>query len=63
MLVSGGVLVGIPWGCFATLAEAYASEIAPLSLRSYLTGWMNVCWILGELALRMISALPVSGAS
>ncbi|RSH95847.1 hypothetical protein EHS25_000940 [Saitozyma podzolica] len=57
MLVSGGVLVGIPWGCFATLAEAYASEIAPLSLRGFLTGWMNVCWILGELALGSILAL------
>ena len=47
MLLAGGIFCGVPWGVFSTLAEAYASEICPLSLRAYLTGWINVCWVIG----------------
>jgi SP family general alpha glucoside:H+ symporter-like MFS transporter len=36
-LLAGELLCGIPWGVFSTLAEAYASEVCPLSLRGYLT--------------------------
>jgi SP family general alpha glucoside:H+ symporter-like MFS transporter len=36
-LLAGELLCGIPWGVFSTLAEAYASEVIPLSLRGYLT--------------------------
>jgi len=27
----------------STLAAAYASEVCPLTLRPYLTGWINCC--------------------
>lgn len=47
MLLCGGILCGIPWGLFSTLSEAYASEICPLSLRAYMTGWVNLCWNIG----------------
>lgn len=42
MLLVGGILTGIPWGLFSTLSEAYASEICPLSLRAYMTGWVDL---------------------
>lgn len=47
MLLSAGILCGIPWGVYSTLAAAYASEVCPLTLRPYLTGWINCCWVIG----------------
>lgn len=32
---------------YSTLACAYASEITPLALRPYLTGWICTCWVVG----------------
>lgn len=49
LLEVGLILCGIPWGIFATLAPAYASEVCPLSLRGYLTVYVNLCWALGQL--------------
>lgn len=37
VLLVGELLSGVPWGVFSTLAEAYSSEVAPLTLRAYLT--------------------------
>ncbi|ORX36064.1 general substrate transporter [Kockovaella imperatae] len=48
-LLAGEILCGIPWGAFSTLAEAYASEVCPLSLRGYLTTFVNLCWVIGHL--------------
>lgn len=42
-------LCGLPWGAFSTLGPAYASEIAPVALRGYLTTYVNLCWLLGQL--------------
>ncbi|WVQ95848.1 hypothetical protein IAU59_002947 [Kwoniella sp. CBS 9459] len=47
-LLAGEILCGIPWGVFSTLAEAFASEICPQSLRGYLTVFVNMCWVLGH---------------
>lgn len=49
MLAAGEILCGIPWGCFQTLTVAYATEVCPLALRYYLTTFVNVCWILGQI--------------
>ncbi|QPG74610.1 hypothetical protein FOA43_001942 [Brettanomyces nanus] len=49
MLVVGQLLCGMPWGCFQTLATTYASEICPMVLRYYLTSYVNVAWVLGQL--------------
>ncbi|ORY27080.1 putative alpha-glucoside transport-related protein [Naematelia encephala] len=48
-LLAGELLCGIPWGVFSTLAEAYASEVCPLTLRAYLTTSVNLCWVIGHL--------------
>lgn len=34
-------------GTFAVLGVSYASEICPISLRGFMTGWVNVCWSMG----------------
>ncbi|CAK7229113.1 hypothetical protein SEUCBS140593_007137 [Sporothrix eucalyptigena] len=45
----GQILCGIPWGVFQTLTTAYASDVCPLALRAYLTTYVNLCWIIGQL--------------
>ncbi|KAM0327609.1 hypothetical protein ACHAQA_005902 [Verticillium albo-atrum] len=59
VLLVGQFLCGIPWGVFATMAPAYASEVCPMVLRGYLTVYVNLCWALGQL----ISAGVQSGFS
>ncbi|KAI0134804.1 sugar transporter [Daldinia grandis] len=48
VLVIGEVLCGIPWGAFQSVAPAYASEVAPVVLRPYLTTYINMCWVIGQ---------------
>lgn len=45
----GEILCGIPWGVFQTLTTAYASEVCPTQLRAYLTTYVNLCWVFGQL--------------
>ncbi|KAI9157979.1 Maltose permease [Paramyrothecium foliicola] len=47
-LLVGQLLCGIPWGIFTTMAPAFASEVAPLVLRSYLETWVVCCWGIGQ---------------
>lgn len=47
-LFAGQILCGIPWGIFTTMAPAFASEVAPVVLRSYLETWVVTCWGLGQ---------------
>ncbi|KAI1497748.1 general substrate transporter [Biscogniauxia marginata] len=48
ILVVGEILCGIPWGAFQSVTPAYASEVAPLVLRPYLTTFINMCWVIGQ---------------
>ena len=49
MLLVGEILCGIPWGVFQTITTAYASEVCPVQLRAYLTTYVNLCWVFGQL--------------
>ncbi|CAJ2512054.1 Uu.00g076790.m01.CDS01 [Anthostomella pinea] len=49
VLMVGQILCGLCWGVFATLAPAYASEVAPTNLRGYMTTYVNLCWAIGQL--------------
>jgi len=49
MLLVGEILCGIPWGVFQTITTAYASEVCPIQLRAYLTTYVNLCWVFGQL--------------
>ncbi|KAH8899863.1 general substrate transporter [Thozetella sp. PMI_491] len=48
-LLIGEILAGVPWGVFQTLTTTYASEVCPVHLRAYLTTYVNLCWVLGQL--------------
>lgn len=49
MYLAGAILQGVPWGVFQTLAVTYAADICPVSLRGYMTSWVNLCWVIGQL--------------
>lgn len=49
MLLAGYILSGLPWGVFQTLTTTYAAEVCPVSLRPYLTTYVNLCWVIGQL--------------
>jgi SP family general alpha glucoside:H+ symporter-like MFS transporter len=49
MVVAGSVLLGLPWGVFQTLTVTYASDITPSTIRPYLTTYINLCWVMGQL--------------
>ncbi|CEJ60960.1 hypothetical protein PMG11_09514 [Penicillium brasilianum] len=49
VLLVGEILIGIPWGLFQTVTTTYASEVCPVVLRPYLTTYVNLCWVMGQL--------------
>lgn len=49
MLLVGEILCGLPWGVFQTITTAYAAEVTPVALRPYLTTYVNLCWVFGQL--------------
>lgn len=49
ILLTGQLLMGIPWGIFQTLAVSYAAEVSPTRLRAYLTTYINMCWLIGQI--------------
>jgi SP family general alpha glucoside:H+ symporter-like MFS transporter len=48
-LLMGEILCGIPWSVFQTLTTAYASEVCPVAVRTYLCTYVNLCWAFGQL--------------
>lgn len=49
MLLVGEILCGLCWGVFQTITTCYASEVMPVVLRPYLTTYVNLCWVIGQL--------------
>ncbi len=49
VLEAGQVLIGIPLGMFQTVTCVYAIEVMPTCLRAYLTSYVNLCWLCGQL--------------
>lgn len=49
MFLIGGIIQGLPWGVFQTLAISYAADLCPTHLRGYMTSWINMCWVIGGL--------------
>ncbi|KAL6415597.1 putative maltose permease (MalP) [Ilyonectria robusta] len=60
ILVLGEVLCGIPWGAFQSVTPAYASEVAPVVLRPYLTTFINMCWVIGQFFAAAVNKGSVS---
>jgi MFS transporter, SP family, general alpha glucoside:H+ symporter len=59
VLVAGEILCGLCWGQFSITGATYASEVCPLALRAYLTSYINITWIVGQL----IAACVMRGVS
>ncbi|WPG98247.1 sugar porter family MFS transporter, protein [Acrodontium crateriforme] len=59
MLLVGEILMGLPWGAFQTLTTTYAAEVCPVSLRAYLTTYVNLCWVIGQ----FLSSAVLKGVS
>ncbi|ETS84701.1 hypothetical protein PFICI_02726 [Pestalotiopsis fici W106-1] len=49
LLLVGQFLCGIPWGIFNATAPQYAAEVCPTVLRAYLTTFINLTWVVGQL--------------
>ena len=48
-LLAGEICMGVPLGVFQTLTVTYASEVCPVNLRAYLTTYVNLCWVMGQI--------------
>lgn len=48
-LIAAQTLIGVPLGAFLTLSNVYAAEVAPITLRPYLTIFTQICWTIGGL--------------
>ncbi|KAL2212816.1 MFS maltose permease MalP [Sarocladium strictum] len=48
-LLAGQLTMGVPFGVFQTVTTVYASEVCPVQLRNYLTTYVNLCWVMGQL--------------
>ena len=49
VMLAGWTLCNVPWGVFATTGPSYAAEVTPLAIRGYLTSYVNLCWVIGQL--------------
>ena len=49
IMMVGQLMCGIPWGFYNAIAQAYASEVAPLPLRGIFTMYNQSCWCTGQL--------------
>ncbi|EXJ64317.1 hypothetical protein A1O7_00653 [Cladophialophora yegresii CBS 114405] len=54
VLAFGQFLCGFPWGVFATVAPSYSSEVLPLVLRSYLSSFTNMAFIIGQIICAIV---------
>lgn len=54
VLLVGQILCNIPWGVFATTGPSYAAEVTPMAIRGYLTGYINLCWVIGQFLSALI---------
>jgi SP family general alpha glucoside:H+ symporter-like MFS transporter len=48
-LLVGELIGGLILGTYTTIAPTYASEVVPLGLRGYLTSYINLCFVIGQL--------------
>lgn len=48
VLTTSMYLSGIIWGGYCVIAPTYASEVLPLKLRGFMTGYINLCYVMGQ---------------
>ncbi|BGP32618.1 hypothetical protein JCM10296v2_004399 [Rhodotorula toruloides] len=47
-LLAGNMCSALPWGACIVCAVSYAVEVVPTSLRSYLSSYVNLCFVIGH---------------
>ena len=64
-LLIGEILIGTAWGVFQTLTTTYAAEVCPTHLHAYLTTYVNLGWVIGQLialaSYALWSSVMISG--
>lgn len=48
VLCASEYLCGVIWGGYPVLVQTYCSEMLPIVLRGYLTGYINLCYVMGQ---------------
>lgn len=48
VLTASQYLSGIVWGTYCVIFTTYASEVLPLYLRGFLTGYINLSYVMGQ---------------
>ncbi|KAI0482546.1 general substrate transporter [Xylariaceae sp. FL0804] len=48
VLLASMYLAGLVWGGYQVLAPTYAAEVLPLRLRGFFTGYVNLCYVVGQ---------------
>ncbi len=48
VLTGAEFLCGIGWGFYVVISTTYASEILPTNARGFLTGYINLCYVIGQ---------------
>lgn len=48
VLCASEYLCGVIWGGYPVLVQTYCSEMLPVVLRGYLTGYINLCYVMGQ---------------
>lgn len=56
VLVTGQILGGLVLGTYTVIAPSYASEVCPIALRGILTGYTNLCFVIGQFLANGVSA-------
>lgn len=49
VLTASEMLSGVVWGSYSVIGPTYASEVLPVNLRGFLTGYVNLCYVMGQL--------------
>ncbi|KAJ8099528.1 general substrate transporter [Lipomyces tetrasporus] len=60
ILLLGYISCGVNWGIFQAITTSYASEVSPIALRAYLTSYVNLCWVIGQLLASVVLRLMLS---
>ncbi|ORY84128.1 general substrate transporter [Leucosporidium creatinivorum] len=47
-LLAGYIVACIPMGMFSISAPAFAVEVVPSAIRSYVASYVNLCWVIGH---------------
>jgi SP family general alpha glucoside:H+ symporter-like MFS transporter len=63
MLLVGYLALGFPWGTFQTMTVSYAAEIMPIQIRPFLTTYVNLCWVIGQIICSGVNRALISNST